>query len=282
MISCLNPGTLGGQPPLPEFLPLAASNGFGGVEFNILDAARLAREISQPAVIALFTDNNVAPASFGLPVEWRLDTAAYQADLKGLPRLARMAQEMGCTRTGTWLPPAVVVDPREFRRQTVRRFQEIASILADFDIRFALEWVGPRTFRQPIRALGGSDFVWNIPATLELIADIGEPSGNVGVLADSFHWFTTGATVSDLAALGDKIVHVHINDAPDRARDDQVDKERLLPGEGVIDLHGFLGALRMAGYGGFVSVETFDDSLAALGPEEAARRAADSLKPYLP
>src|SRR5580700_9978915 len=127
MISCINPGTLGGQPPLPEFLRLAASNGFGGVEFNIQDAARLAREITQPAVIALFRDNSVAPATFGLPVEWRLDDVKYQSDLKGLPRLARMAQEMGCTRTGTWLPPAVLGDSRDFRHRTVRRFQEIAS-----------------------------------------------------------------------------------------------------------------------------------------------------------
>jgi len=281
MISCINPGTLGAQPPLPEFLPLAAENGFGGIEFNILDAARLAREITQPAVIGLFQDNRIAPAAFGLPVEWRLDDAVYQSDIKGLPRLARMAQEMRCTRTGTWLPPAVQGDPRDFRRKTVRRFREVASILADFDIRFALEWVGPRTFREPILALGGSEFVWNIPGTLELIADIAEPSGNVGVLADSFHWFTTGATTADLAALGGKIVHVHINDAPDRTRDEQVDRERLLPGDGVIDLHGFLGALATAGYDGFVSVETFNDALAALGREEAARRAGNALRRYL-
>ena len=72
-------------------------------------------------------------------------------------------------------------------------------------------------------------------------------------------------------------MHVHINDAPDKPRDEQRDGERLLPGEGVIDLRSFLGALQKIGYAGPVAVETFSKTLPALGYEEAARRTAEAV-----
>lgn len=72
-----------------------------------------------------------------------------------------------------------------------------------------------------------------------------------------------------------------MNDAPDRPRDEQVDGERLLPGQGIIDLKGSLGALRRLRYTGAVSVETFDTELRKLPMAEAARRAKAALDKVL-
>lgn len=275
MIITLNPVTLGGQPPLQEYIALAQKHGFGGVEFGIEEVARLGRETSLADVKALFDNANVQPAAFGLPVEWRRDDEAFQEGLKALPEMARAAQAIGSTRVCTWLPPAINSDPLAFRNQTRTRFREIATVLGDYGIRFGLEWVGPRTLRHGPRAMGANEFVFNLPGMLELIADIDAPHDNVGLLADSFHWFTTGATDEDIAALRpEQIVHVHINDALDKPRDEQIDGERLLPGEGVIDLKAFLGALTRIGYDGPVAVETFSKELPALGFDEAARRTA--------
>ncbi|MBV9848463.1 MAG: sugar phosphate isomerase/epimerase [Armatimonadetes bacterium] len=279
MITCLNPVTIGGQPPLREYLALAHKYGFGGVEFGIGEVAQLGREQSLGQVKALFDENQVLPAAFGLPVEWRRDRAKFAEDMQGLPELARTAQAIGSRRCCTWLPPMVGDDPIQFRNQTRDRFREIATVLGDHGIRFGLEWVGPYTLRSGPSAVGKQEFIWNIPATLELIADIDSPHGNVGLLADSFHWFTTGATAADMEALRpEQIVHVHINDAPDRPRDEQIDSQRLLPGEGVIDLAAFLGALKKIGYDGPVAVETFSKELPALGYDEASRRTAESIQ----
>jgi sugar phosphate isomerase/epimerase len=49
------------------------------------------------------------------------------------------------------------------------------------------------------------------------------------------------------------------------------DNQRLLPGEGVIDLTGFLHALRQIGYNDGVSVEVFGRGLKEMPPEEGAR-----------
>ena len=275
MITCLNPATIGGQPPLREYLALAHKYGFGGVEFNINEVAQTGAEAARE----MFEAAGVLPASFGLPVEWRKDRAAFEAGMAQLPTLARAAQAIGCARCCTWLPPAINEDPLHFRNQTRERFREVATVLGDYGIRFGLEWVGPYTLRHGPGAMGSEEFIWTMPGALELIADIDPPHDNVGLLADSFHWFTTGATAADIAALrAEQIVHVHINDAPDRPRDAQIDKERLLPGEGVIDLGAFLGALTAIGYQGPVAVETFNAELAALGHDEAARRTAEAVK----
>jgi sugar phosphate isomerase/epimerase len=279
MISCLNAVTIGGQPPLKEYIALAQKYGFGGVEFNIGEAAELAKTSSVSDVKALFDEAKIAPATFGMPVDWRKGDSEFEQGMENLPALAQVAQGIGSSRCCTWLPPAIAGDPLEFRNQTRDRFRKIATVLGDYGIRFGLEWVGPYTLRHGPSAMGPNEFIWNIPGTLELIADIDSPQDNVGLLADSFHWFTTGATAEDMKALRpEQIVHVHINDAPDKPRDEQKDGERLLPGDGVIDLRAFLGALTAIGYAGPVAVETFSKEIAALGPDEAARRTAESVQ----
>lgn len=78
---------------------------------------------------------------------------------------------------------------------------------------------------------------------------------------------------------------MHINDAYDLPRDEQIDNQRLLPGEGIIDLEGMLSALKEIGYNRYVSVETFSDALPRLGAEQAAvktKSAVDRvLKPFI-
>jgi len=72
-------------------------------------------------------------------------------------------------------------------------------------------------------------------------------------------------------------VHVHINDAYPGPIDELLDLKRLLPGDGVIDLVAFLKALKTVGYDGPISVETFDEALKKVGPQEAAQRAGRAL-----
>ena len=95
------------------------------------------------------------------------------------------------------------------------------------------------------------EFIWDMKRMLELGQVIG--TGNVGLLLDCWHWYTSGGTVPELLALRpEQVVYVHVNDAPAGIdRDAQVDNVRCLPGEtGVIDIVGFLQALQTIGYDG--------------------------------
>ncbi|MBC8101983.1 MAG: sugar phosphate isomerase/epimerase [Cytophagales bacterium] len=53
---------------------------------------------------------------------------------------------------------------------------------------------------------------------------------------------------------------------------------RVLPGEGVIDLPGFLRGLRAAGYQGYIAAEVLAPQDLAPTPDEAAARVRTALQ----
>ena len=64
---------------------------------------------------------------------------------------------------------------------------------------------------------------------------------------------------------------VHFDDSPKLPPEEIRDNQRLLPGEGVIDLTGFLRALQKIGYEDSLSVEVFGRGLKEMVPGDAAR-----------
>ena len=96
---------------------------------------------------------------------------------------------------------------------------------------------------------------------------------NVGVLLDSYHWYTTGQSVQELALIPlEKLVHVHLNDtlnSPEEAHD----QERLLPGDGMIDLTGFLRGIQAKGYTGPLSIEVLRKQAPAEAPDVIIKHA---------
>jgi sugar phosphate isomerase/epimerase len=240
---------------------------------------RAAREFGGAHLVGdYFSERSVAPAAFGLEVEWRRDEETYQQGMGALEDQARFAQVMGATRCVTWMPPSVT-DAEAWDRIVVRRFGEMAAVLERFDIRLGLEWVGPHHLRAGAEnAMGPEPWVYTMDDTLELIDRIGVPT--VGLLVDSYHCYTTGVTEAQIAALGDqRIVHVHINDAPTGVGPTGArDGERVLPGLGEIDLAAFLRGLNAAGYQGFVAAEILAPRNLADDPETAAERVRESLR----
>ncbi|MBB6730682.1 sugar phosphate isomerase/epimerase family protein [Cohnella zeiphila] len=271
MIPTLNPVTTGRDAAPEEFLDAASNAGFPAVDYTILPFYRAYREQSFAAAREMLEKRGLILGSFGLPVEFRKDEALFRKELAALPDIARFAAELGATRCCTWLYPATDESVAEYTSRFIRRLRECAKVLEASGIRFGIEWVGPKTLRTLKH-----DFIHTLPGVLEMIDAIDVPG--VGVLFDSFHWFTSGATRQDILALKpEQIVLVHLNDAPDKPADEQIDGQRLLPGEGIIDLHGMLSALKEIGYDSFVSVETFSDSLPLLGSREAAVRTKKAL-----
>ena len=263
-----------------EFAELAARTGYSGVDFGISSAQRLAEELGGIAALCeKFHTLGVAPASFGLEVEWRRDDAVFAAGMATLAEKVAIARALGCTRCCTWMPSATSDDSSEWRTRTVARFREIGKVFADYGVRFGLEWVGPHHLRAGgENQMGPHPTVWTMPQTLELIAETGQ--SNLGLLVDSYHCYTTGITEDELAALTDsQIVHVHINDAPvgvgpAGAKDGQ----RVVPGTGEIDLPRFLSGLRRAGYDGYIACEILAPAPVADTPDEAATLIRSALR----
>jgi sugar phosphate isomerase/epimerase len=262
---------------LSDAIALARDAGFAGLSFDSRAAAQVIDEQGLAAVQEQFARAGVKPALWNLPVAWR-DDNQWETDLRELPRLARAARNLGATRTATYLPSGS--DERPFQENFdwhVARLRPIAEVLRDEGCRFGIEFIGPKTYRAAFR----HEFIHTMDGVMDLKSAIG--TGNVGVLLDSWHLYTSGGTLADLERLtNDDVVVVHVNDAPAGiGRDEQIDTVRTLPMEtGVIDLVGFMRALREMGYDGPVMPEPFSQrltDLAATDPEAAAREAARSM-----
>jgi sugar phosphate isomerase/epimerase len=263
---------------LAETISLAAEAGFEGIDFSIREVAALADGYGMDHVREMFDEAGVRPGQWGLPVAWR-DDVQYQQDLASLPRLAAVAAELGCDRTATWCPPAS--DERTFDENFTwhaDRFRPIAAVLKEHGCRLGIEFIGPKTLREGREY----EFIYTLEGMMSLADAIG--TGNVGLLLDAWHLYTSGGSVDDLDQItAEHIVTVHVNDAPAGVPvDEQVDNVRRLPmATGVIDLPAFMRKLAELDYDGPVTPEPFSQSLNELAAEDplaAAKRAAEHME----
>lgn len=268
----LSAGAIGVKATLEEQVQLAARYGFKGTDLDL----RQAEELGIPQTRDLYASHGLHMGGWGLPVEFRKDDRTFKDTLLELPRWAGIAEELGCTRCSTWVPSGSDERPFDEQFRLMRgRFRDVAMILSDHGCRLGLEFIGPKTFREQF----AHEFIHTLSGMLEMADAVG--TGNVGVLLDAWHWYTSGGTLEQLRALAnDQVVYVHINDAPAGIkRDEQIDNVRTLPmATGVIDLPAFLQALDAIGYDGPVTTEPFDASLAKLSADEAVEATKQAME----
>ncbi len=277
MFMNLSPGAVGvNAGGLENSISVAARAGFGGVEISIHQAADLIDAKGIETVKGMFAGAKIVPGGWGLPNGWRQSEKDWKSDLEALPRLAKAAAALDCRRAATWiLPFSNELTFAENRKFHVERFKPIARILDEHGCRVGLEFIGPKTSRTG----KAHEFIYRMEDMLQMGREIGP---NVGLLLDAWHWYTSHSTIAALKALkADDVVYVHVNDAPAGIPvNEQIDSVRAMPGEtGVIDIGGFLRALKEIGYTGPVTAEPFKKELKDL-PDDQARLAAtiDSLR----
>jgi sugar phosphate isomerase/epimerase len=254
---------------------LAAKVGYGGVDWDLgpakaagLDAAR-----------ALFTELKIKPTITNFPMARPLpfggEQAAFQQALAQLAEDAAFAAGIGCQKMMVVLSPTGAL-PKDEQRKVVRdRLATISEVLQRSNLRLGLEFLGVEQFRRGRD--GGpppNPFIWTLPETLALAKDSGP---NIGVVLDVWHWHHSRGTAADiLAAEKARIVHIHVSDAKAQPPAEVRDNQRVMPGEGVIDLVGFFQALKKIGYDDGVSPEPLGRVPAEMSPEEGAKLALDT------
>lgn len=277
MFSALSPGAIHvTAPDIESAIAAAKKGGFEGVEVSASEVADRVERDGSESIRSLFQQAQVRPAGWGLPTAWQGSQDEFERSLGELPRLAKACAEIGCNRAFTWIMP--ISDEREFAENYkfhVSRLKPIAEALSGAGCRFGMEFIGPKTIRDRARF----PFIYRMGEMLELASDVGP---NTGLLLDCWHWYTSGGTLEELGNLKARdVVYVHINDAPAGVEvDRQIDNRRALPGEtGVIDIAGFLDALRSMGYDGPIVPEPFKRELADLtSDEERLRVVGESMR----
>jgi sugar phosphate isomerase/epimerase len=131
------------------------------------------------------------------------------------------------------------------RRLVVDGLRAAADAAGEIGVTLALE---------PYRADAGS-LVTALPETMDLVSEISAP--NLKLVVDSWHIWDLDGIYDHLRQYVDAIVALQINDRRDPPRSWC---DRVLPGDGELDLARMFGVLDQAGYQGWYDVEVFSDS----------------------
>lgn len=151
------------------------------------------------------------------------------------------------------------------RRFMAKHFGELCDKAAAHGVRVALEFV----------PTGG---VPGLAEAMEIIDEAGRANG--GLMVDAWHFFRSDSSLAQLASLpGDRIFSVQLNDAPAMPEADLTlgMMNRLIPGDGELDLKGFMQAVAATGTSAFLGVEVFSKDLDQLPTDLAAQRCAAAL-----
>ena len=252
---CLNASTIRGT-PLLEQIRVAAAAGYDAIEFWAADVeAHLAAGGKLAEVAHALDDAGLRrPSMISLRGWWATDEAAWLAASDEIRRRLEMAAGLGVTRIVAG-PPREEIAPLAI----AERYQQLLDLSLEYGVPASLEFLG---------------FVPSF-ATLEvawLVCQLADhPAATITL--DAWHLFRGGSDPDAVAALApERISIVHWDDAPaDVPREEQTDADRVMPGDGMLDLAGLGRQLQAMGWSGFLSLELFHAGYWAQDPLEVAR-----------
>ncbi|PAT09792.1 4-hydroxyphenylpyruvate dioxygenase [Corynebacterium hadale] len=246
---------------LAEKLRAAADAGFDGVEI-----------FEQDLVVSPHTPEQIRQRAADLGVSLDLyqpfrdllsvSEEQFQDNLRRLETKFQLMNRLGieqiliCSNVAT-----ATVDSDEVRVDQLRRAGELG---AKYGCTLSYE------------ALAWGKYVNTYRHAYEIVEKVDLP--NVGTCLDSFHILSRGNDPSFIAEMDpSKIFFLQLADAPrmDMGILSWSRHHRVFPGEGDLDLVGFMACVAQSGYEGPVSLEIFNDSFREA---EVARTAVDGLR----
>jgi sugar phosphate isomerase/epimerase len=217
-----------------------------GIDLGLkpLDPVEDLARFRDSGLTATFCFAAVNSVSAGLRARGSLDPAErVEAMCAGLRELAPYDPVCCVYGTGPYLDR----DREQVWSFTVDAFKRVAHEADELGLKVAIE---------PLhKTLGEAwSFLTDLPQTIRLLDAIDAP--NVGFLFDVWHLWDSPEVHALLEANTDRVLAVHLDDwrEPTRSWAD-----RVLPGDGVADIVGFLRILRNAGYDDWLELEIFSD-----------------------
>ena len=273
MLKGLSKAGIGEVKGLKELISLAAHNGFHAVEATSDDLKEFITQTSLNDVKIYLETEGIQLGAVTLPVEWRTDTETFKEGIKEFVEIADYASKLGCKTFFTYFMPSTDEDVAPYMIELTNRLRLIGRILKEYDMNLALEYVGPLHLREKWRNV----FIWNAEQTLQWLELVGE--SNIGIVLDSFHWYLCGETVETILAMdSSRVKYVHINDVRNIPVEEVLDNDRVFPGEGVIDLSGFLHALKKINYTGVVTQEILTITEPTESSHNLAKKSGESFR----
>ena len=260
---------------LEERAALAQRNGYQGLDFSLGDIQSVG---SPEAVKAILERHNLEPSTVGgvLGAQVTVPEEEWVPVLAQVREKAQQAAAVGGTRTGTVLPHRADAPKDTLWPLVVKRIKQLDEALDGTGVRLGMEFLGVKTLRLERPHV----FVQSMAEFNTMLEEAG--AKNVGITLDSYHWYAANDTLDTIRQTpASRIVLLHVNDAKDLPRDQLMDQDRLLPGEGVIPLADWLKAIDSTGFDGFIALEVLGPRLADVDAEERARLGKETIAPIM-
>lgn len=242
--------------PLMDKIALAGEAGYTGIElwFDDVDD-HVAGGGSLADVRAALDDNGLTVVTMiFLKGWWDLTGDMHRAATEECKRRMGVAAELGAKHYVAG-PPLGLVD----LDVGAARYRELLELGLSLGVRPAAEYLG---FAEQFNT---------IEKAVDLVARSGRPEGTI--VHDPFHIFRGGGSIESVGSLNpEQIAVFHFNDAPDfPPRTLQHDPDRVMPGDGRLDLKRLLGLLKQIGFAGWISLELFNRDWWRKDPRETVR-----------
>lgn len=240
---CLNTSTIRGQNPgLKAYIDIASRVGFDGVELWVRDV----REFLESGSSVEWLRDYILQRK--LTVEGAIGFAPW---IKGSEGMAEMKSDMelmasiGCKRIAapaSGFGKGEVLNPIE----AANKYRELLEYGLKIGIRPCLEFWGT------------SPVLNHMGQVLEIAAHTNH--SKAAILADVYHMFRGGSGFDTLRLLNGNVMELfHMNDYPGNLpREEQADKDRVYPGDGVAPLKDILQSLKEMGGEKVLSLELFN------------------------
>jgi sugar phosphate isomerase/epimerase len=264
-VYCLNTSTI--QPvPLLDKIRLASEAGFQAIElwlndvFDYLERGGKLSDVTQ----ALDDHGLQRPSTIAMKGWGDATEDEYPRALDECRRRMALAVELGATYL-------VATPPRgpANLEQLAARYRDLLRLGRDAGIRPAMEY------------LGFCQSVYRVDQAWQIVQAADNPMATLVI--DSFHTFRGGSSLADLQAIPvERIAHVHLDDAPTHPpREEQMDPDRVMPGDGILDLRSEIAWLRRIGYQGAVSLELFNPTLWQQDPRTVLQLGIERMRELL-
>jgi len=262
---CLNTSTIKPQ-PLLEKIRLAAEAGFAGVELWINDVYEFVGRGGEVRDVerALSDHGLIVPCTIAIRSWGEASELEYPLMLDEAKRRMELAARLGS-------PYVVATPPREPcpLSQLADRYRDLLDIGRQLGVKPTFEYIS---------FFGSAS---KLSHAWQVVQQVADPDATL--ILDAFHNYNSGSTLDDLKAVPvERISHYHIDDAaPDIPAQQQTDPDRVMPGDGPIDLAGEIAILREKGYHGTVSLELFNRSLWQQDPRDVLKLGIQRLQELL-
>jgi 2-keto-myo-inositol isomerase len=261
-VYCLNASTIKTTPIL-EQIRVAGQAGYKGIELWHDDIDTHLRNGGTIADLRKALDDYglEVPTTIFLKGWWDTVGDVYAQEVDEIKRRMEQAQDIGSPHSIAG-PPLGSVD----FEVGATNYARLLQVSREFGVKPVMEY------------LGFAAEVNTIEAALKVMNSAENPDATI--VLDPFHCFRGGGSMETIAKLDEKQIAVsHFNDSPAfPPRELQQDPDRVLPGEGIVDLKRYCELLRQIGYNRWLSLELFNRTLWADDPLEVAKVGLEKMR----